>query len=112
MEGLFCNTYAKDMNYFEFFIKLGTNMKQGTKSETKLPIYSFCYHQMMWHLLGSTSTCHATSSFSVTLNSSCDTKIDLSNDVTLKFNGRTILQHLCKDRDYFEFFIKLWTNMQ
>ena len=35
------------------------------------------------------------------------TKIDLINGVTLKFNGRTILQHLCKDRDYFEFNIKL-----
>jgi len=29
--GLFCNTYAKDMDYFEFFIKLGTNMQQGYK---------------------------------------------------------------------------------
>ena len=37
------------------------------------------------------------------------TKIDLTNGVTLKFNGRTILQHLCKDRDYFEFNIKLGT---
>ena len=40
------------------------------------------------------------------------TKIDLTNGVTLKFNGRTILQHLCKDRDYFEFNIKLGTNIQ
>ena len=56
--------------------------------------------------------CHATSFFSVTLDSLRDTKIDLTNDVTLKFNGRTILQYLCKDRDYFEFNIKLETNMQ
>ena len=28
---LFCNTYAKDRDYFEFFIKLGTNMQQGYK---------------------------------------------------------------------------------
>ena len=67
---------------------------------------------MMWHLLRDTSTCHATSSFSAMLDSPRDTKIDLTNDVTLKFNGRTILQHLCKDRDYFEFNIKLETNMQ
>ena len=40
------------------------------------------------------------------------TKIDLTNSVTLKFNEGTILQHLCKDRDYFEFNIKLGTNMQ
>ena len=40
------------------------------------------------------------------------TKIDLTNNVTLKFNLKTILQHLCKDRDYFEFFIKLGTTMQ
>ena len=39
-------------------------------------------------------------------------KIYLTNDVTLKFNGMTILQHLCKDRDYFEYNIKLRTNMQ
>ena len=52
------------------------------------------------------------SSFSATLDSPRGTKIDLTNDVTLKFNGRTILQHLCKDRDYFEFNIKLGTNMQ
>ena len=56
--------------------------------------------------------CHATSSFSATLDSPRGTKIDLINGVTLKFNGRTILQHLCKDRDYFEFNIKLETNMQ
>ena len=29
--GLFCKTYAKDRNYFEFFIKLGTNMQQEYK---------------------------------------------------------------------------------
>ena len=46
------------------------------------------------------------------LDSPRDTKIDLTNGITLKFNGRTILQHLCKDRDYFEFNIKLGTNMQ
>ena len=67
---------------------------------------------MMWHLLIGTSTCHATSSFSATLDSPRDTKIDLTNSVILKFNGMTILQHLCKDMDYFEFNIKLWTNMQ
>ena len=46
------------------------------------------------------------------LDSPRDTKIDLTNGVILKFNGRTILQHLCKDKDYFEFNIKLGTNMQ
>jgi len=56
--------------------------------------------------------CHVTSSFSATLDSPRGTKIDLTNGVTLKFNGMTILQHLCKDRDYFEFNIKLGTNMQ
>ena len=56
--------------------------------------------------------CHTTSSFSVTLDSPRDTKINLTNDVTLKFNGRTILQHLYKYMDYFEFNIKLGTNMQ
>ena len=56
--------------------------------------------------------CHATSSFSATLDTPRGTKIDLTNSVTLKFNGRTILQHLCKDRDYFGFNIKLGTNMQ
>ena len=66
----------------------------------------------MWHLLGDTSTCHATSSFSATLDSPRDTKIDLTNSVTLKFNERTILQHLCKDGDYFKFNIKLRTNIQ
>ena len=30
-QGLFCNTQAKDRDYFEFFIKLGTNMQQGYK---------------------------------------------------------------------------------
>ena len=39
-------------------------------------------------------------------------KLTSLKDVTLKFNGRTILQHLCKYRDYFEFNIKLETNMQ
>ena len=58
------------------------------------------------------STCHATSSFSATLDSPRGTKIDFTNGVTLKFNERTILQHFCKDRDYFEFNIKLGTNMQ
>ena len=57
-------------------------------------------------------TCHATSSFSVTLNSPRDTKIDLTNSVILKFNGRTILQHSYKNKDYFKFNIKLGTNMQ
>ena len=52
------------------------------------------------------------SSFNITLNSPRGTKINLTNSVTLKFNERTILQHLCKDRDYFEFNIKLGTNMQ
>ena len=52
------------------------------------------------------------SSFSATLGSPRDTKIDLTNIVTLKFNGMTILQNLCKDRDYFKFNIKLGTNMQ
>ena len=66
---------------------------------------------MMCHLLRSTSTCHVTSSFSATLDNPRGTKIDLTNDVTLKFDGRTILQHLCKDKDYFEFNIKLETNM-
>ena len=56
--------------------------------------------------------CHVMSSFGVTLDSSPGTKIDFTNRVTLQFNGRTILQHLCKDRDYFEFNIKLGTNMQ
>ena len=56
--------------------------------------------------------CHATSSFNATLDNPPVTKIDLTNNVTLKFNGRTLLQHLCKDKDYFEFNIKLGTNMQ
>ena len=56
--------------------------------------------------------CHATSSFSATLDSPRDTKINLTNGVTLKFNGRTILQHLYKYMNYFEFNIKLGTNMQ
>ena len=55
--------------------------------------------------------CHATSSFSATLNSSRGTKINLTNDDTLKFNGMTILQHLYKNIDYLEFNIKLGTNM-
>ena len=59
---------------------------------------------MTWHLLGGTSTCHAT------LDSPCGTKIDLTNGITLKFNGMTILQHLYKDRDYFKFNIKSETN--
>ena len=67
---------------------------------------------MTWHLLGGTSTCHATSSFSATLDSPCGTKIDLTNGIILKFNEMTILQPLCKDRDYFEFNIKLGTNIQ
>ena len=67
---------------------------------------------MTWHLLGGTSTCHAISSFSATLDSPRGTKIDLTNSVTLKFNERIILQHLCKDKDYFEFNIKLETNIQ
>jgi len=67
---------------------------------------------MTWHLLRGTSTCHATSFFSATLDSPRGTKIDLINGVTLKFNGRTILQHFYKDMDYFEFNIKLGTNMQ
>ena len=46
------------------------------------------------------------------LDSPYGTKIDLTNNVTLKFNGRTILQYLCKDKDYFGFNIKLGTNMQ
>ena len=58
------------------------------------------------------SMCHAMSSFSATLDGPHGTKIDLTNSVTLEFNGRTILQHLYKDRDYFEFNIKLGTNMQ
>ena len=37
-----------------------------------------------------------------------DIKIDLTNNITLKFN----LQHLCKDKDYFKFNIKLETNIQ
>ena len=45
------------------------------------------------------------------LDSPRDTKIDLTNGVILKFNGRTILQHLYKDRNYFEFNIKLGTNI-
>ena len=56
--------------------------------------------------------CHATSSFSITLDSPCDIKIDLTNSVTLKLKEMTILQHLSKDRDYFAFNIKLGTNMQ
>jgi len=67
---------------------------------------------MTWHLLRGTSTCHVASSFSATLDDPRGTKIDFTNDVTLKFNGMTILQHLCKDRDYFELNIKLGTNMQ
>ena len=66
---------------------------------------------MTRYLLRGTSTCHVTSSFSATLDSPHDTKIDPTNSVTLKFNEMTILQHLCKDRDYFEFNIKLETNM-
>jgi len=34
--------------------------------------------------------CHATSSFSATLDSPRGTKIDLTNGVILKFNGKTI----------------------
>ena len=56
--------------------------------------------------------CHATSSFSAMLNSLRGTKIDLTNDVTLKFNKMTILQHLYKNRNYFKFNIKLGTNIQ
>ena len=56
--------------------------------------------------------CHVMSSFGVTLDSSPGTKIDFTNDVILKFNEMTILQHLCKDRDYFKFNIKLETNIQ
>ena len=56
--------------------------------------------------------CHVTSSFSAALGSPRGTKIDLTNSITLEFNGRTILQHLCKDKNYFEFNIKLETNMQ
>ena len=95
-----------------FSLSQGLICNRSTKSRTKLPIYSFCYHQMMWHLLTGTSTCHATSSFSAALGSPRGTKIDLTNSITLEFNGRTILQHLCKDMDYFEFNIKLGTNMQ
>ena len=84
-------------------------MQQGTKSGTKLSIYSFCYHQMMWHQARSrVMSRHPL----VSRDSSRGTRIDLTNGVTLKFNGMTILQHLCKDRDYFEFNIKLGTNMQ
>jgi len=36
----------------------------------------------------------------------------LTNGVTLKFNERTILQNLCKDRDYFLHFKKIGTNVQ
>ena len=67
---------------------------------------------MTRYLLRGTSTCHVTSSFSVTFDSPRNTKIDLTNSVTLKFNEMTILQYLCKNRDYFAFHIKLWTNMQ
>ena len=67
---------------------------------------------MTWYLLSDTSLCHATPSFSVTLDSPRGTKIDLTNNITLKFNGRIILQHLCKDMNYFAFHIKLETNMQ
>ena len=56
--------------------------------------------------------CHAMSSFSATWTIQRGTIIDLTNSVTLEFNGRTIFQHLCKDRDYFEFNIKLRTNIQ
>ena len=38
--------------------------------------------------------------------------IHLTNGVTLKFNGRTILQNLCKDKDYFLHFKKIGTNVQ
>ena len=86
MEGLFCNTYAK----------IGPNMQKGYMLGTKLYLYLFCYHQMTWHLLGDMSMCHATSFFSATLDSLRDTKIDLTNSVTLKFNGMTILQYLYK----------------
>ena len=55
--------------------------------------------------------CHVMSSFGVTLDSSPGTKIDFTNDVILKFNEMTILQHLCKDRDYFEFNNKLEANI-
>ena len=35
----------------------------------------------------------------------------LTNDVTLIFNGRTILQNLCKDKVYFLHFKKIGTNV-
>ena len=36
----------------------------------------------------------------------------LTNDVTLKLNESTILQNLCKDRDYLLYFKKIGTNVQ
>ena len=36
----------------------------------------------------------------------------LTNDVTLKFNRMTILQNLCKDRNYFLHLKKIGTNVQ
>ena len=36
----------------------------------------------------------------------------LTNGVTLKFNRKTILQNLCKNRDYFIHFKKIRTNVQ
>ena len=38
--------------------------------------------------------------------------LKLTSQITLKFNRRTIVQHLCKDMNYFEFNIKLETNIQ
>ena len=43
---LFFNTYTKDRDYFKFLLSQGLTCNRGTKSGTKLPIYSFCYHQM------------------------------------------------------------------
>ena len=40
------------------------------------------------------------------------TTMHLTNDVTLKFNGITILQNLCKDKDYFLHLKKIGTNLQ
>ena len=36
----------------------------------------------------------------------------LTNGVTFEFNDKDILQHLCKDRDYFLHFNRIGTNMQ
>ncbi|KAH1227933.1 ATP-dependent DNA helicase PIF1 [Glycine max] len=78
--------FEKNIGHKTYIPRRGLICNRGTKSGTKLSIYSFCYHLMMWHLLRGTSTCHVTSSFSATLDSPCGNKIDLINRTNMQ-NG-------------------------